>query len=280
MGMIKLPEPRLTFTLAPDDVQQMPRSAGVYIFRGERTMPLYIGKSIDIHHRVQTHLRDDDKSRMIAQARYVDVIETAGDIGAQLLEARLIKLHHPLFNIRLRRSKKLLSLRLRQQPDGIATDIITGSDEQAGHVEGLFGLFRSKHAAEAKLRELAEEHHLCHGLLGLEKLGKRGCFGVQVKTCRGACIGEEPRADHDARLKAAVTELKVHIWPYPGAVDLVEQKGDWVQRHRIEQWRYLGTWCSRKQAFEPSLERSFDLDSYKILVKPIIMQSLPVEPVG
>ena len=69
------------------------RSSGVYIFRGEGTLPLYIGKSVDIRARVMSHLRAPDEAKMMAQTRQVDCIETAGEIGALLLEAQMIKAH-------------------------------------------------------------------------------------------------------------------------------------------------------------------------------------------
>lgn len=260
-----------------DVLASLPRTSGVYVFKGDGVLPLYIGKSMDIRNRVMTHLRDTDKARMIAQARTVEAIETAGDIGAQLLEARLIKQFSPLFNIRLRRLKKLVSIRLEKEAGGLTPCITTSKDSEAGQVEGLFGLFRSRHAALEKLGDLARQHQLCHGLLGLEKIGKRGCFGVQIRTCRGACIGAENRSDHDSRLSEALTDLKVHIWPYRGAVDVIERQGDWVQRHRIEQWRHLGTWCSRTNRFEANPEQGFDLDTYKILVKPVMMDEVEIE---
>lgn len=52
-------------------------------------------------------MRAQDEAEMIAQSRRVDFIETAGEIGALLLEARLIKQQSPLFNIRLRRLRNL-----------------------------------------------------------------------------------------------------------------------------------------------------------------------------
>ena len=74
-------------------------------------------------------------------------------------------------------------------------------------------------------------------------------------------------------------DLKVHAWPFPAAVELVEQSGDWVQRHRIQDWRYLGTWCSRIHKTETHEQHGFDLDTYKILVKPIMMGTARIEVV-
>lgn len=75
-------------------------------------MPLYIGKSVNIRSRVMSHLRTPDEASMLRQSRRITWIETAGELGALLLEARLIKEQQPLFNKRLRRNRQLCSLQV------------------------------------------------------------------------------------------------------------------------------------------------------------------------
>jgi excinuclease Cho len=169
----------LSHQIDPESLAVLPRTSGVYIFKGEGTLPLYIGKSVDIRSRVLAHLRAEDEAEMIAQSRRVDFIETAGEIGALLLEARMIKQQSPLFNIRLRRLRNLCSVRISDVACAKEIEIVTGKDVPVGEVDGLYGLFSSVHAAQSKLRELADQHRLCLGLLGLEKISKRGCFGLQ-----------------------------------------------------------------------------------------------------
>ncbi len=261
----------------PQSLADLPRGSGVYIFKGDGTLPLYIGKSVDIRSRVLAHLRAEDEVQMMSQTRRVDFIETAGEMGALLLEAHLIKVQNPLFNVRLRRSRQLCSLQIDDTQGFVVPQVVTGKDLGLGIVNGLYGLFSSAHGAREVLRQLADQHRLCLGLLGLEKMGARGCFGLQVKTCLGACVGQEDRHAHDQRLLSALADLKVHAWPFAGAIEVIEQQGDWVQYHRIHNWRYLGTRCSRGNAFSVNVPQAFDLDTYKILVKPIMMGSAQLQ---
>jgi excinuclease Cho len=262
----------------PSSLNALPRTSGVYIFKGEGTLPLYVGKSVDIRARVQSHLRAKDEAAMLAQSRRVDFIETAGEIGALLLEARLIKQWSPLFNIRLRRLRGLCTIECVHQGQGITPRIVAGRSVELGRQHGLYGLFSSVHAAQSSLRQLADTHRLCLGLLGLEKITQRGCFGLQLKTCLGACVGQEARAEHDQRLLNALQDMQVHAWPHSGMVDLVEEREGWQQRHRILNWRHMGTWCSRSGQFEATDPGAFHLDTYKILVKPIMMGQARLEP--
>lgn len=266
----------------PESLAALPRSFGVYIFKGEGALPLYIGKSVDIRSRVMSHLRAPEEASMIAQTRRIDFIETAGEIGALLLESRMIKEQSPLFNQRLRRVRTLCSIRLRQTDAGKVPEIVDSKSVNLGSTPELYGLFSSSHAASAKLKELAQQHMLCMSLLGLEKTSKRGCFGLQIKTCLGACVGKEDRQAHDERLFSALMDSQVEIWPFAAAVDIVEERDGWVQRHRVNNWCYMGTVCSRtesKSQLSDVRQHDFDLDSYKILVKPIMLKSVRVEAV-
>ncbi len=265
-----------------ESLAALPRSFGVYIFKGEGALPLYIGKSVDIRSRVMSHLRTPEEASMIAQTRRIDFIETAGEIGALLLESRMIKEQTPLFNQRLRRVRTLCSIRLRQTDAGKVPEIVDSKSVNLGSTPELYGLFSSSHAASAKLKELAQQHMLCMSLLGLEKTSKRGCFGLQIKTCLGACVGKEDRQAHDERLFSALMDSQVEIWPFAAAVDIVEERDGWVQRHRVNNWCYMGTVCSRtesKSQLSDVRQHDFDLDSYKILVKPIMLKSVRVEAV-
>ncbi len=269
--------------IEPDNLAVLPRTSGVYIFKGEGTLPLYIGKSVDIRSRVLSHLRTPDEASMMAQTRRVDFIETAGEIGALLLESRMIKEHNPLFNQRLRRVKTLCSIRLMQTASGAVPVIVDSKSVILGATPELYGLFSSAHSANAKLKELAQQHMLCLSVLGLEKTSKRGCFGLQIKTCLGACVGKEDRLTHDQRLFSALVDTQVEVWPFSGPVDLIEQSGDWIQKHRVNNWCYLGARCSkagRQSKLSTLKQHDFDLDSYKILVKPIMLKTVRLEEVA
>jgi excinuclease Cho len=280
--MLRTEVKSLEHKIDADSLAALPRTPGVYIFKGEGTLPLYIGKSVDIRSRVLSHLRTPDEASMIAQTRRIDFIETAGEIGALLLESRMIKEQTPLFNQRLRRIRTLCSIRLNKTDAGALPEVVDSKQVNLGSTPELYGLYSSSHAAKAKLKELAQQHMLCLAVLGLEKTSTRGCFGLQIKTCLGACVGREDRPTHDQRLFSALVDSQVEVWPFDGPIDLLEEAGEWVQRHRVNNWCYLGTQCSRSgnaSQINAYKQNDFDLDSYKILVKPIMLKTVKVEEV-
>jgi len=270
----------MNHSIDPGSLAALPQGPGVYIFKGQGTLPLYIGKSVNIRSRVMSHLRAVDEANMIAQTRDIEFIETAGELGALLLESRMIKAQSPLFNQRLRRTRRLSSIRLCQTNKSTALEIVDSKTVNLGSTPKLFGLFSSTHSAKKKLNELAQLHGLCKSLLGLEKTSMRGCFGLQIKTCLGACVGKEDRRLHDERLLAALKDLQVEVWPFNGAVELIEEHNGWVQKHRVNNWCHLETWCSKTgqaSQFNALNPQEFDRDSYHILVKPILLQTVKVQ---
>lgn len=95
-------------------IDAIPEAPGVYLFYGEGGTPLYVGRSIAMRSRVLQHFADDLRSsREMQLARDVRSIEwqrSAGELGALLREAELVKALLPAFNRRLRRARGAAAL--------------------------------------------------------------------------------------------------------------------------------------------------------------------------
>jgi excinuclease Cho len=246
----------------------LPAAPGVYIFHGEQAgMPLYIGKSVNLRGRVLCHLRNSDEARMLRQIQRISHMRTAGEIGALLLEARLIKQMQPLMNQKLRRSRQLCSLQLTAG----RLNIVYSRDVNFASAAELFGLFSSQRAAQQALRDLADRHSLCYGALGLETLRSgRPCFRAMLRQCAGVCCGAESSQEHEERLRGALQAMRVVCWPFGGAVGLVEEWEGERQIHVVHNWTFLGSVCDVEQARAlGTMAPGFDADGYKILCKPI-----------
>lgn len=250
-------------------LEALPKLPGVYQFHGEsETLPLYIGKSVNIRSRVLSHLRTADEASMLRQARRISWQCTAGELGALLLEARLIKEQQPLFNKRLRRNKQLCSWLL----EAGKPQIVYAREVDFSHQQHLYGLFANRRAAFQALQSIADEHRLCYGILGLEPLSRgRACFRSALGRCAGACCGRERVEEHNQRLLAQMSKLQLVCWPWAGPVALEERGPDMVQYHIIHNWLWLGAVDSLTQATElTTLPAGFDHDGYKILCKPLL----------
>ncbi|MFT7117310.1 MAG: DNA polymerase-3 subunit epsilon, partial [Rhodoferax sp.] len=130
-------------------VSDLPESPGVYRFYGEGPLPLYIGKSIHLRSRVMSHFqaagREAREMRIAQEIRRIEWTETAGELGALLLEARLVKEMQPVYNRQLRRERTLCAWRLDANP--LARPLLTlvrGEDLQPQQFGHLYGVYRSK----------------------------------------------------------------------------------------------------------------------------------------
>jgi len=256
-------------------IDDAPTGAGVYTFHGqEGDLPLYIGKSVNIRARLLSHLRTPDEARMLRQTQRISHIRTAGEIGALLLEAQMIKAQQPLFNQKLRRNKQLCSWRVT---DGVP-EVVDSKDIDFATQPDLYGLFASRHAALDALRAIADQHKLCYGRLGLEKLPPgKACFRAAIRQCAGVCRGDETPQAHRERLFTSLLALRVACWPFGGAVGLVERDGDFTQIHVVNHWCYLGSAVTVEEARRLStVAAGFDADGYKILCRPLLTHSVEV----
>ncbi|PTR14178.1 DNA polymerase-3 subunit epsilon [Nitrosospira sp. Nsp2] len=268
--------PSLPAGLDPTFLDEIPDSPGVYLFHGENDLPLYIGKSVTLRSRVMSHFSGDHASsramRIGQQVRRVEWMETAGELGALLLESRLIKERQPVHNRLLRASSSLFSLSLAGGLNHISLVNIVDKDEIHPEVfEYLYGFFRSRKAATEMLRGLAKEHGLCPRTIGIES-GKGACFAHQVKCCDGVCAGKENPELHYLRLKQALTPHQLKTWPYPGRIGIREhdKESGRTQVHVFDSWCHIAT-VEDESALEEVRETrsslSFDLDTYKLLLK-------------
>ena len=266
-------QPSLPPHLDPAMVDEIPEAPGVYLLYGEGGAPLYVGKSKHMRSRVLAHFADDLRSgkemQLAREVRRVEWQRTAGELGALLREAALVKELLPVFNRRLRRAAELCGFAL----DGTRLRLV--QDFGAEGLEHVHGLFRSKRAALEALRGLADAHRLCLQSLGFERARKGACFRHQIGRCAGLCAAKESTAAHHARLAAALAGMKTAAWPWRGPVGVLEEdrEREASELHVVHQWCYLGTARSEDEVpalLEAARRPRFDLDQYKLLVRHLL----------
>jgi DNA polymerase-3 subunit epsilon len=273
-----LKRPSIPSHVAPDILDELPRCPGAYRFYGENNVLLYVGKSTSIQQRVASHFSGDHNShkgvRMSQSLRRVEWTETAGELGALLLELRQIKTLSPLYNRRSRAAKTLVSIALRPDARGyLRASLVREIDPR--RLGDYFGLFRNKRAAEQALQGIAAENELCNKLLDLEPDTKGPCFQRALGRCKGACEGGEDVTRYNLRTQIGFHGLRLNTWPWPGPVAIVEHNS---ARQRtdilvIYNWMHITTVESQAELYDLSLSGesvTFDLDSYKLLVKALL----------
>ena len=161
------------------DIHAIPETCGVYLFHGDSAL-LYVGKSVSLRSRVFNHFQGDHRSakemRIAQEIKRVEYRITSGELGALLLESRLIKELQPIHNRQLRRERQLCAWQVSSDPNAKPlVTLINDSDIDWRNADNVYGTFKTKRQAVEVLNKLADEYGLCDKALGLEK-GSGVCF--------------------------------------------------------------------------------------------------------
>lgn len=250
-------------------IDHLPNSPGVYLFYGAAGELLYVGKSKAIRSRVRAHFSSPNEKRLCRQVRRVEARNTAGELGALLLESQLIKDLKPLFNIRSRQKRRIIIARRVITEKGyyaIELEAITRIDPANGNP--IMGIFKTKLQAHEYLSAVAKEHTLCPKLLGLERT-TRFCFSFHLHLCNGACMGLEDPHRYNNRLELAFEERRIKAWPYEGGIIIEERSTDGGSGEVfvVDNWCLLYSFAYSDGNYRLKVQglHRFDYDSYRIL---------------
>ena len=167
------------------DFSALPRDPGVYVFRDADGHPLYVGKSVCLRTRARAHFTTP--AEWTGQAEHVDYQATRSELGALLLEDRLIKTLRPPGNTRGKRhADGYVYLRCRLD---IPFPILEVALEPAAGHAVTVGPVRGRAAAAELVEQL-------NSLFGLRHCGRRlprrehpSAYG-QMGRCLSPCLGD------------------------------------------------------------------------------------------
>lgn len=182
--------------------KELPDSAGVYCMRGSKGDILYIGKAGNLRRRVSSYfLRAHDAriERLMQEVREIgyEITETA--LEALILEAKRIKEHHPVYNIREQDDKSFLHVVITKEE--FPRVLLIRGKEKYGIKGKSFGPFTSASSLREALRIL--RRIFPWSLHEPEKIGKysRPCFDYEVGLCPGTCIGAIDKKEYRKNIK-------------------------------------------------------------------------------
>ncbi len=171
------------------DLSQLPKDPGVYIFRDIRGRPLYVGKSVSLRTRARAHFCAP--AGWTERAEIVDYKATNSELGALILENRLIKQWRPAGNTALKRTDRWAYVRCRLD---VEYPILEVSSEPApGHAVNI-GPLRGKRLAGELADQLSSLFKLRHCGRALRRREHPSIYG-QMDRCCSPCLGDlDPNA--------------------------------------------------------------------------------------
>jgi excinuclease ABC subunit C len=199
-------------------IDEVPEKPGVYLFRDDAGVVLYVGKARKLKSRLRSYRRPGGDGRLLIRfmedvAASVETIVTRTEGEALLLEDALIKQHKPAHNIRLKDDKSFRMLRLDSEEFPrfrFVRERNPRVDHRGDEAKGrsrLFGPFVSSRALRKTLSELHRVVPMRDCPDSVFANRSRSCIKHQIGLCAAPCVGLISREDYAKLVEKAAAVL-------------------------------------------------------------------------
>jgi excinuclease ABC subunit C len=181
-------------------VPTLPNGPGVYRMLDAKGDVLYVGKAKSLRKRLPAYTKPAALSarlqRMVALTHGLEVVTTANDVEALLLECNMIKRHRPPFNIVLRDDKSFPYIYVGKASAEQPFPRI-GRHRGAKRKDcDYFGPFASSGAVNETLAALLRAFPVRSCADSIFHNRTRPCLQYQIKRCTAPCVGRIGAADY------------------------------------------------------------------------------------
>ena len=181
----------------------LPDSPGVYLWKDASGGVLYVGKAKRLRSRVRSYWAQDHEASpktraLLRNVRDLDTIVVPSEAHALVLEATLIKEHHPRFNIALRDDKSYPYIKVTVQQDFPRVLVTRRLLEDGAR---YFGPYTDVGAMRRALNVVKRIFTVrsCHYDL-MREAPERPCLDYFIKRCKAPCVSLQTQADYRAMI--------------------------------------------------------------------------------
>jgi excinuclease ABC subunit C len=189
--------------LSRDKLQTLPTKPGVYMMKDEKGEVIYVGKSVNLRHRVRSYFQASASHslklhRLIYHIADFDFIVTDSEIEALILECNLIKEHRPKYNIRLKDDKRYPYIKITWQEDYPRIFVTRRMEHDGARYFGPFTAVWAVHQTLDMLRRLFPYLTCNREITGQDT---RACLYYHIGRCAGPCIGAISKEEYRALIR-------------------------------------------------------------------------------
>lgn len=197
-----------------EKLNKISKESGVYLFKGGfcDAQVLYVGKATNLRSRVSSYFSGRDErvtiQKMMSQVTNIETIETDTVLEALILEANLIKKHHPKYNIIGKDDKsfayfaitkeefpRILILRATDFEQEKKTRLLVTS--RGLRITKIYGPYTSKNQMEIALK-------IIRRIFPFHSRGEKsekGCLESQIGLCPGPHDGHISKEDYKKNIR-------------------------------------------------------------------------------
>ncbi|MGE5315281.1 MAG: excinuclease ABC subunit UvrC [Acidobacteriota bacterium] len=178
-----------------EKLENLPASPGVYQYKDKEGKILYVGKAVNLKNRVRSYFQksrnlDPRIALMISKAVDIELITTDSEVEALILEANLIKLHKPRYNVVLKDDRSYPYIVITNEP--YPRVFVTRRIRRDG--SKYFGPYTDVQTVRSALKTVRDIFMIrsCNFMIDEEFIAKRKtrvCLDYHIGKCEGPCEG-------------------------------------------------------------------------------------------
>ncbi len=196
--------------LIEEQLNRLPDSPGVYLFRDAEGTILYVGKAASLRHRVRSYFGAGQKLspkllKMVSRMADIDFYVTASEQEALILELNLIKRHHPRYNVRLKDDKSFPYLKLNLKEEWPRVHITRRLEPDGSRYFGPFASAKSVRQTLKVIKGIFPFRYCTKAITGTDS---RACLEYHMGRCLGPCIGAVSRREYAGVIKEVIMFLE------------------------------------------------------------------------
>ncbi|MDQ6713241.1 MAG: excinuclease ABC subunit UvrC [Candidatus Dormibacteraeota bacterium] len=189
-------------------LKALPETPGVYLMRDVQARVIYVGKALSLRNRVPNYFQassvlPEHIAAMVARVYEFEVITTANEKEALVLEQTMIKRHRPRFNIRLRDDKNYLYIKLPLNEDFPRITLVRHPGSDGARYWGPYTHAIALRTTLKTVRRVIPYRSCKDSEFALG----RPCFYFHLNLCSAPCAGFISRDDYHDQLNQVASFL-------------------------------------------------------------------------
>lgn len=199
MGLKEKLDVSRTFAKVRDE---LPNSAGVYIFKDGNGKVIYVGKAAMLRDRVKSYFQPSRSlgprlEAMVSCARDIEWFVTPSEAEALLFEANLIKEYHPKYNVAYRDDKSYPLIKITMTEEYPSVFVTRGRKNDGSLYFGPYSNAKLLRKAVKSIRTIFP-FCTCH------PLPKKACIYYGLGLCPAPCEGKISKDEYDETVKKII----------------------------------------------------------------------------
>lgn len=238
--------------------RQAPHSPGVYLMKNTRGRIIYVGKAKNLKKRLAAYFakkeqQDPKTAALIDTIKDFEIIITASDHEAFILESNFIKEHNPKYNVILKDGKNYPLLRIDMNKTYPNIEKVRKiKEDQALY----FGPYSSSSSMNRTVKQIQKIFKLRQCKDTQFKNRSRPCLNFQIKACLGLCCNDVDETAYKKQMQDAILFLK-------------GKSGQVIQKLHQEMMTY-----SKAQAYEKAAQTRDTISAVKrVMEKQVVVSS-------